>query len=98
MYDDWVTANTTSKDLELLGLPWVYDRVTEPLVNLIGLKNLMIYWPALHPLETKAERLVMGDEYDAYQHGKIVLKDRAPGMPRGKNFTDKHLGYMGTYG
>ena len=97
-YLSWVTTNTTLEDVESYQLPQIYDCVTEPLVKLAGLKNLMIYWPVFHGLETKAEHMVMGNEYDAYQHGKVVPNDRASGFPRAKDFGNIQLGYMGTYG
>lgn len=70
----------------------------EPLVELTGLKNFFCYWPAFHALEDKAERMVMDEDYDAYQHDKVVLKNRAPGYPRAKSFAKIDLGFMGTFG
>ena len=95
-YDAWVTTSMPQKNL--LFLRGVYDAIVQPLRELKGLKNLFIYWPVFPDLETEAERRVMGEGYDAYQHGKAPLKERNPFHPRGTLFEGLHLGYMGSFG
>lgn len=66
-----------------------YERFIQPLISLQRLKNLFVHlnWASScglpesgvpdgrQQVERKLERMVMGEEYDAWKHGKVVRID-----------------------
>ena len=93
----WATNNEDAESVADFGLPEAYQRITEPLKQLSACKALFLYWPVFHDLEHSEEARVMGEDYDAYAHGKTLVHDRAPGFPRGVTLQKDLIGMLGYF-
>ena len=92
MYLEW---KALEEDLELVSD--AYDEIVEVLVRALGgkkPKSFTVYWAAFHDNEIKAEKRVMGENYDSSKVvGKVPSSRRNPWFPHGaprEDFEWKH--------
>ena len=63
-----------------------YQRLIAPFASRPRFRELrafFVFWPLYGSMETEAEKLVMGDDYNSRSHGKIPYKDRDYRFPHG---------------
>lgn len=87
LFDDFGMVEEIDRDWFAILLELIYRVILNPFIarrdRFRHLKSFFVYWPCYAPLETKAEKLVMGDGYDAVKRGKIPYRDRDWRLPHG---------------